>query len=234
MIIKLALLLVVVVVFIVASEMVYAEADNEAFELIKTSTQVLEEMQQQPDVEQMALVLERAKAIAIFPNMIKAGLGLGGQYGKGLLLRRDSEGQWYGPVFFEMKGLSYGWQIGFQSTSLVLVIANERGLDSFLEGNFKLGGDASLAIGPIGRRVELSTDLKLEASIYSYSLSKGAFAGLSLEGVQISPHAGLNTMYWQEDAKISVLIERSIEGEATKELVARLLNVQRKRGDDSR
>ncbi|MGE5552718.1 MAG: lipid-binding SYLF domain-containing protein [Betaproteobacteria bacterium] len=165
---------------------------------ISDSLEVLREMAQQSDSQAMAKLLQKAKGVAVFPSVIKAGLMVGGRYGEGLVLRHEpNTGAWYGPSFVTIKGLSYGPQIGFQSTALVLVITNDQGMKRFRGDKVTLGGDLAVAAGPVGRHVEASTDADLKASIYSYSMSKGIFAGLSLEGAVITPDDPANESYWK-------------------------------------
>ncbi|NLO57433.1 MAG: lipid-binding SYLF domain-containing protein [Synergistaceae bacterium] len=164
---------------------------------IQDSVNILREMAKQKDASTMGELLAEAKGIAIFPSVIKAGLVFGGQYGEGLVLRRDPGAKkWYGPSFATVAGASWGLQIGAQSIALVLVITNERGLEGFKGNNVKLGGDLAVAAGPVGRRGELGTDYRLKASIYSYSMTKGLFAGLSLEGAAITVDKNANQVYW--------------------------------------
>jgi len=131
-------------------------------------------------------LIGRCRALAVFPSVYKGGFVLGASFGRGILVARDPEsGEWTGPVFLTLGGGSFGWQIGVQATDLILVIMNRRGLDAFLQSNLTLGGDVSVAAGPVGRGAKASTDVTLSAEIYSYSRSKGFFAGLSLEGVYV-------------------------------------------------
>ncbi|ADL12764.1 lipid-binding SYLF domain-containing protein [Acetohalobium arabaticum] len=162
---------------------------------IEEATQILKEISDQKDADSLAYLLKEAKGVVIFPKVIKGGFMFGGRYGEGLLLKRDNN-NWYGPYFIEMKGLSYGFQIGVQSIGLVLVITNERGLSNFKKDNLTLGGGLSVAAGPVGRSTEAATDINLEAAIYSYSMSKGAFAGASLEGAKVSKDKEENKSYW--------------------------------------
>ena len=165
-------------------------------ERIGDSVRVLGEMASQEDAGTMGDLLKMAKGVAIFPSVVKAGFVFGGQYGEGLVLRRDSSGKWYGPSFVTVAGASWGLQIGAQSIALVLVIANDRGLDGFKGNNVKLGGDLAVAAGPVGRRGELGTDYRLKASMYSYSMTQGLFAGISLEGAAITVDRKGNASYW--------------------------------------
>jgi len=167
-------------------------------ERIDGAVKVIREMSEQEDAGAMADVLHNAKGVVIFPSVVKAGFILGGKYGEGLILRKDvSNGRWYGPSFVNIVGASWGLQIGAQAIALVLVINNERGMEPFTAGDsFKLGGDIGVAAGPVGRRGEAATDIKLQSSIYSYSMSKGLFAGLSLEGAGMYVDENANQVYW--------------------------------------
>jgi len=167
-------------------------------ERIDGAVKVIREMSEQEDAGAMADVLNNAKGVVIFPSVVKAGFILGGKYGEGLILKKDvSTGRWYGPSFVNIVGASWGLQIGAQAIALVLVINNERGMEPFIAGDsFKLGGDIGVAAGPVGRRGEAATDIKLKASIYSYSMSKGLFAGLSLEGAGMNVDENANQVYW--------------------------------------
>ncbi|MCL4517392.1 MAG: lipid-binding SYLF domain-containing protein [Firmicutes bacterium] len=176
---------------------------------ISESVRVLREMSEQSDVEAMARLLKNAKGIAVFPSVLKAGIMIGGRYGQGLVLRRDPEkGEWYGPDFVEIKGVSYGPQFGFQSTALVLVIANEKGMEGFTGDKVTLGGDLAVAVGPLGRQAGAATDVDLKASIYSYSMSKGIFAGASLEGAVIRPDKPANELYWKSALRPDEILAR--------------------------
>lgn len=143
---------------------------------------VLEEIFSIPEETIPPSLLRNARAIVVLPGLMKAGFIIGGRYGSGLLTIRDKEGDWHHPVMVTLTGASIGWQIGAQSTDIVLVFKNLRSLDAIERGKFTLGADASIAAGPVGRHAEASTDIKFKSEIYSYSRSKGLFAGLALEG----------------------------------------------------
>jgi len=131
-------------------------------------------------------LLAKAECVAVFPKVVKAGFILAGQGGRGVASCRTSAG-WSAPAFFEIKGGSVGLQIGGQATDFVLLFMNEGGMQSLLSDKFELGGDASVAAGPVGRTTSATTDIKMDAQILSYSRSKGLFAGVSLKGSVISP-----------------------------------------------
>ncbi|MBR1439177.1 MAG: lipid-binding SYLF domain-containing protein, partial [Synergistaceae bacterium] len=143
----------------------------------------------------MADTVRTSHAIAIVPSMVKAGFIIGGEYGEGLILRHK-DGKWYGPSFYNIGGGSFGFQIGAQSVALLMAVINEKGVGAFTGSKTKLGGDIGIAAGPVGRRAEAATDAQAKASIYSYSMSKGLFAGLSLEGSVISISVKRNNEYW--------------------------------------
>jgi len=166
-------------------------------EIINESIEVLEEMSASEDSGAFGALLKEAKGIAIFPSIIKIGWGIGGQYGKGIIFRKDSRvGIWYGPAFVKIKSISVGPQIGIQSIALVLVISNERGMEGFMEDNVTLGGTASIAAGPLGRSLSADTDYKFKASIYSYSISKGAYIGASFQGSAIEEESEASELFY--------------------------------------
>ena len=189
-------------------------------ERIRDCTKVLREMAKENDSGAMADLIRSAKGVAIFPSVVKAGLVFGGKYGEGLILRRDpGTGRWFGPSFLNVAGASWGLQIGVQSTALVLVITNDRGMEGFVGDKVTLGGDLSVAAGPVGRNAEAGTDSSLTASIYSYSMSKGLFAGLSLEGAVVSTEYDTNRSYWKKDLDS----RRVLNTRATKDAIQPLI-----------
>ena len=135
--------------------------------------------------------LDKAEAIAVFPGVVKAAFIVGGNGGQGVISRRTRNG-WSAPGFFNLGGGSFGAQIGAQQTDIVLLIMNEEGVKGLLEDKFEMGGEASVAAGPVGREAAASTNTTLDAGILSYSRSKGAFIGVALKGAVISPDNDLN------------------------------------------
>ena len=126
-------------------------------------------------------LLERAEGIAVIPNTIKGAFGVGGRGGKGLISTRHGN-EWSAPLFITIGGASFGLQIGAESSDIILVFTEKKGLASLVEDKVKLGADASVAAGPVGRTAEAGTNVTLDSAIYSYSRSKGLFAGVSLDG----------------------------------------------------
>ena len=137
-------------------------------------------------------LMQDAKAVAIIPHVLKAGFMVGGRFGRGVISVRQPDGTWSNPLFITLGGGSVGWQIGIQSTDLVLIFKTGPSLDRILRGQGKLtlGGDVAVAAGPVGRQAEAATDGLLRAEIYSYSRSRGLFAGISLEGAVLLVDAG--------------------------------------------
>ncbi len=130
-------------------------------------------------------IMQQATCIGVVPGMIKGAFVFGGQYGQGVVTCRTGHG-WSAPVFIRMAGGSFGFQIGGQSTDLVLVAVNDRGFQDLLKNKFKIGGDASAAAGPVGRSGQAATDWKMNAELLSYSRNKGIFAGIDLDGTSVS------------------------------------------------
>src|SRR3989338_6167782 len=159
--------------------------------------QVLAEIMMAPDQSIPEELLAKCKAIAIYPSVLKGGFIFSARYGRGVVLKREEgTGKW-GPVAFStIGGGGWGLQIGGSATDLILVVMNERGGKGLLSGQFTLGGDASVAAGPVGRASEASTDLSLRAGIFSYSRSRGLFAGIALDGAVVTQDNNSNTAYY--------------------------------------
>src|ERR1700688_2409710 len=148
------------------------------------AAEVFREIMNTPDKGIPQDLLNSAKCIAIIPGEIKFAFVFGGNYGRGLAICRTRHG-WSAPMFVAVEGGSVGYQIGGSSTDLVMLFMNDRALQSLLSDKFKLGADASVAAGPVGRNAAAATDLKLNAEILSYSRTKGVFAGVSLSGAVV-------------------------------------------------
>lgn len=162
-----------------------ALAKNQPEKTIRDSGDVLQEVMKIPEKGIPPALLKDAKAVAIFPGVIKGAFMVGGEHGKGLLMVRQANGGWSSPLFLTISAGSFGWQIGGQSTDLILVFKTLKGVESLMKGKFTLGADASAAAGPVGRSAEAATDVMLKAEILSYSRARGLFAGLSLEGAAL-------------------------------------------------
>ncbi len=166
-------------------------------ERLELSQNAFKELMESRDQSVPQDLLNKCEAIVIFPRTLNIAWGLGGQYGKGVLLRHDREKHdWGNPAFYTIGGITLGPQIGGQAVDIVLVIMNQRGLNSILQSKSTLGGDAGIALGPVGRNATASTDLGLQAEIYSYSRAKGLYIGLSLKGAMVAPDKVANMEYY--------------------------------------
>lgn len=153
-------------------------------------------------------LLEKCRCVAVLPEVLKGAIVWGGRHGKGVMSCRAADGTWGPPIFLTLSGGSFGLQIGGEKTELVLFFMNDKAARSLLESKFTLGGTASVAAGPVGRSAEAATDLKLNAEIYSYAQSKGAFAGVSLEGAHLGPdNDSLHRFYGPSADSKAVLLE---------------------------
>lgn len=196
---------------------------------INNAINTIRKMSAQNDAQSMGHVLGKGVGVAIFPSVVKAGFVFGGQYGEGLLLRRDPKtGKWYGPAFYNIAGGSWGLQIGVQSTALVLAIVNEEGMKGFRGDNFTLGGDISVSAGPVGRRTSAATDINMNSPIYSYSMSKGLFAGLSLDGSAINHDPSAGELYWGKKLSPATALEKPATSKKIKTLITELNNLIKK------
>ena len=164
---------------------------NDAARHSQDAAQVFNEIMGVRDKAIPKELLDKAEAIAVFPGVVKAAFIIGGSGGQGVISRRTKNG-WDAPAFFNLSGGSFGAQIGAQKTDYVLLIMNEEGLKGLLEDKFEMGGEASIAAGPVGRTAAATTNATLDAGILSYSRTKGAFIGAALKGAVISPDNNLN------------------------------------------
>jgi len=150
-------------------------------ERLNDAADVIQQIMAAPDKGIPSSILAGAACVVVVPAYKKGAFIVGGQYGQGAATCRTPRG-WSAPVFVRLTGGSFGWQIGGQSTDLVLVAMNQKGLQSMLKSKFKLGADASVAAGPVGRNAQAATDIAMNAQFLTYSRAKGIFAGLSLDG----------------------------------------------------
>jgi SH3 domain-containing YSC84-like protein 1 len=178
-------LLVLWVVFCLAGAAFAADEDqSKAEDRVKAAATVLDEIQSAPDQGIPEEVLASAECVAVVPTMLNGGFIVGARYGRGVASCRTPKG-WSAPAFFVVTGGSFGLQIGGQAVDLVMLIMNNDGMKNLLSSKFKMGADASVAAGPVGRHASANTDWKLRAQVLSYSRSRGVFAGLELNGAVI-------------------------------------------------
>lgn len=177
-----------------------------------TSTQVVSELMRMPEQNIPTWLLERAHAVAVIPSVIKVGLGIGGRRGKGVLVVRKDNGSWSNPIFVNLTGGSFGFQVGVQSTDVVLVFTSRQSIEGIVGGKVTLGADASVAAGPIGRQSSAATDIGLTAQVYSYSRASGLFAGVALDGSALTIDTSSNEAFYK---KPGILASEIIRADAT-------------------
>jgi lipid-binding SYLF domain-containing protein len=174
---------------LVATAPLFAQEQNKEQKRLENSGVVLQEIMNTPENIPQE-VIDKAECIVVFPSVLKAAFVVGASYGRGAMVCRtgkDFRGPWGAPAMYALEGGSIGFQIGGEATDLVLLIMNERGASSILSSKVKLGGDASVAAGPVGRTASADTDAWMRAEILSYSRARGVFAGISLEGSTLRP-----------------------------------------------
>src|SRR5688500_14896075 len=176
---------------------------------LTTSTRVLTELMQMPDQNIPTWLLERAYAVAVIPAVIKVGLGIGGRRGKGVLVVRKDNGTWSNPIFVNLTGGSFGFQVGVQSADVVLVFTSKQSIEGIVGGKVTLGADASVAAGPIGRQSSAATDIGLTAQVYSYSRASGLFAGVALDGSAITIDSASNEAFYKKPGILASEIIRA-------------------------
>ncbi|MBT5028237.1 MAG: lipid-binding SYLF domain-containing protein [Nitrospina sp.] len=165
--------------------------------LLRTAQWVLQEVQNSPDHKIPNKLISQAKAIIVFPTMVKAGFFVGARYGKGFAsVRSEETGEWGLPAFLYTAGGSFGFQFGAEAVDLILLVMTQRGLEGLLNEKFTLGGDIAVAVGPVGRHAEASADVFMQGEIYSYSRSKGIFGGVSVKGTIITSDVDANQAYY--------------------------------------
>ncbi|MDB6045543.1 MAG: hypothetical protein JWM63_4094 [Gammaproteobacteria bacterium] len=178
------------------------------------ASQVLEELRDARDQMIPDRLLERAYGIAVIPDMTKIAFFAGGRRGHGVLVVRDKDGRFTSPVFITMTGGSFGWQWGAQSTDMVLVFTSRKGIEGITGGKVTLGADASVAAGPVGRQASANTDTSFKAEVYSYSRTRGVFAGIALDGTALTiDDKANNAFYKKSDVLASDLISGSVKSE---------------------
>jgi lipid-binding SYLF domain-containing protein len=175
---------------------VRAQKSDDESKRVNEALTILDEIMAAADKSVPRSVMEKALGIAVFPSLLKGGLGVGGQHGRGILSVRDKKGGWSNPAFLTITGGSIGAQIGVQAIDLVLIINNQRGLEQLVKNQFKVGADASVAAGPVGRDASAATDIQMRAQILSYSRTRGLFAGVTLNGSTIKQDRDANERFY--------------------------------------
>jgi lipid-binding SYLF domain-containing protein len=196
---------------LVFSAPAFADSLKEDAEIIVNKARlVMEEMKNAQDSGLSYDLVRKSAGVVIIPDMFKGGFVVGGSYGKGVVVARK-DGKWSGPSFVYIGAGSVGLQIGAQLTDLILVVIGQNTMESFLKSNFKLGGDAAIAVGPLGAQVTAATEILLKGGIYSYSRAKGLFAGFSLEGAGMGTEYDLNRAYYQTTSNPKDILYGGVE-----------------------
>jgi SH3 domain-containing YSC84-like protein 1 len=217
---------IVLIVLLLFAAMASASDRTKDDDRLRNSGTVLKEILDVPDDIPQAL-LDKADCVVVFPSVLKAAFIVGGSYGRGAMTCRKGEdfrGSWGAPTMMALEGGSFGFQIGGEATDFVLLVMNERGAKGILASKVKLGGDASVAAGPVGRDASADTDATLRAEILSYSRARGVFVGVSLEGSTIRPDNGDNRRVYGKEipAKDIVLSGRIAVPPAAEQLISTL------------
>src|SRR6202521_5177807 len=202
------------------------DKDEKENDRLQNAGTVLKEIMDVPDNIPQDLI-DKARCAIVFPSVVKAAFIVGGSYGRGVMVCRtgaDFTGPWGSPAMMALEAGSVGFQIGGQATDFVILVMNNRGVDSLLHSKVKLGADASIAAGPKGRTASADTDAYLRAEMLSYSRARGAFVGVSLQGTTLRPDEDANhRLYGKEASAATIITEPKIEAPAEgKTLVARL------------
>lgn len=179
---------------------------------VADATDVLDQLRRIPEQSIPPALLSRAYGVAVIPSVIKIGFGLGARRGKGVLVVRQKDGSWSNPSFITLTGGSFGFQVGAQSTDIILVFKTRKSVDGIANGKLTLGADASVAAGPVGRHTAVATDIKFKAEVYSYSRSRGLFAGVALEGAGMTMDRKANAAFY---GSASITPEQIFAGSGT-------------------
>lgn len=178
---------------------------------VEESTTVYQALINTKDGGVPSSLLKKCRCVVVIPHVIKAAFGFGGRHGNGIASCKGKKGKWSPLSFVKLSGGSFGFQIGAQSSDMVLFLMTDKSVQGLMGSKFTLGGDASVAAGPVGRRVEAGTDITLRAEIYSYARSKGLFAGISLEGASLrADDTAIKKFYGQEVEPRAILMDHKV------------------------
>jgi SH3 domain-containing YSC84-like protein 1 len=183
-----------------------ALAQQDQQDIVDKARIALNALRNDPDHPNLNTVLGRAKAVLIIPSLLKAGFLVGGEGGSGVLLVRQADGTWSAPAFYTIASGSIGLQVGVQDSEVLFTVMTDKGLKQVMQNQFKMGADASVALGPIGGGVEAATTLNMGADIYAFSRSKGAFAGGSFEGSYIKARDEWNKLYYGQALTVDDIV----------------------------
>jgi lipid-binding SYLF domain-containing protein len=167
---------------------------------VADAADVLDQLSRIPEKSIPGSLLSRAYAVAVIPNVVRAAVGVGARRGKGVLVVRQDDNSWSNPAFITLTAGSFGWQVGADSTDVILVFKTRKGVDGIANGKLTLGANASVAAGPVGRQTSAATDIAFRSEVYSYSRSRGLFAGVALEGAGVTMDRRANASFYADSS----------------------------------
>jgi lipid-binding SYLF domain-containing protein len=203
----------------------FAAGNEKEVNRVKDAGVVLKEILDIPD-DIPKDILDRAECVIVLPSVLKAAIGIGGSFGRGVMVCRGGEhftGAWGAPAMYALEGANIGFQLGGQATDFVLLVMNPRGAESLMGSKVKLGADAAAAAGPKGRTATAATDVVMRAEILSYSRSRGLFAGISLEGSTLRPDNGANEKLYGKKVTVKEILR---EGKVGRPAAASVLDAE--------
>jgi lipid-binding SYLF domain-containing protein len=215
-------------VFLLIVSTVALSADRgDEVKRLQRATEVFSEIMKTPDKGIPADLLDKCECVGIVPGLKKGGLGLGGKYGKGLVMCRKPDRSWTAPSFITIEGGSVGLQIGFTQIDVVMLMMNRKGVEKLIQDKFTVGADASAAAGPVGRQTAAQTNIRMDAEILTYSRAKGLFAGVSLDGATLRADKDDNRDFYGKDVDARrILIDAAVEMPAEARPLASALSWQ--------
>ena len=215
-------------VFLLIVSTVALSADRgDEVKRLQRATEVFSEIMKTPDKGIPADLLDKCECVGIVPGLKKGGLGIGGKYGKGLVMCRKPDRSWTAPSFITIEGGSVGLQIGFTQIDVVMLMMNRKGVEKLIEDKFTVGADASAAAGPVGRQTSAQTNIRMDVEILTYSRAKGLFAGVSLDGATLRADKDDNRDFYGKDVDARrILIDAAVEMPAEARPLASALSWQ--------
>lgn len=189
---------------------------------------LLHKFESMSEADGLGSAIMNSKGVAVFPAVLDIAVGVGGKGGNGVVLARDGDGNWRGPSFATMAGLSVGLQAGAQELGIIFVINDDKGFDEFAKGrSFQVGADTDAVAGPWGVDVEVA-EVGRGVSLYTYTLDKGVFAGIAVDGTMISAASELNRLYWNKETSPSEALNMAAEGQSIAPLIEELKKLEKK------
>jgi len=228
-------MVVALLVFSLTSGITQAADDEKEQERVKNSGDVLKELLNGPNGIPLGL-LNKAECVVVLPSVKKAGFIVAGQYGRGVMTCRSGQnfdGSWSAPIMMESSGGSFGLQAGGQATDFVILVMNDKGARAVLRGKAKLGADASVAAGPVGRDAEASTNAAMSAQMLSYSRAQGVFAGVSLSGTSLGPDSGANEKIYGKKVSGDQIFAGEVKPPASADVLLSTLQDKSPKNDSS-